>query len=129
MSLAEKLAENVRACFTGIWVHSCEHEDALVEIARLCHNESWRLATWDVDQGLRVAGQSEDGLADTAGADPLAAIRAVSGMATSDSASLLVLVNFHHFLSSAEVVQAVKKLRGPFHHGSPGQEENLRDPG
>jgi hypothetical protein len=48
-TLSEKLAENVRACFAGIWVESCEHEDAILEIGRLCHQESWRLATWDIN--------------------------------------------------------------------------------
>ena len=59
MTLAERLAEYVRACFTGIWIESREHQEALLEIAQLCHRERWRLATWDVDRGLRLAGQPE----------------------------------------------------------------------
>ncbi len=35
MSLTEKLAEQVRACFTGLWIESHEHEDALRDIAAL----------------------------------------------------------------------------------------------
>ena len=46
MPLSEQLADYVRACFTGIWIQSHEHEDALRDIARLCHEENWRLATW-----------------------------------------------------------------------------------
>ena len=38
---------------------------------------------------------------------PLAAVRSVSAMANPDSSSLLVLVNFHRFLQSAEIVQAL----------------------
>ena len=34
MTLSQRLAEYVRACFTGIWIESHEHEDALAEIAR-----------------------------------------------------------------------------------------------
>ena len=30
MSLGEMLREHVAACFTGLWVQSHEHEDALV---------------------------------------------------------------------------------------------------
>ena len=45
MSLTERLSEMVRACFTGLWIESHEHEDALAEIAQLCRNEEWRLAT------------------------------------------------------------------------------------
>ena len=59
MPFAERLAEHVRACFTGIWIESHEHEAALRDIARLCHAEDWRLATWDIDRGLRLPGQAE----------------------------------------------------------------------
>ena len=41
MLLNERLAENVRACFTGIWIQSHEHDEALLEITRLCHSEDW----------------------------------------------------------------------------------------
>jgi hypothetical protein len=103
MTLSQRLAEYVRACFTGIWIQSHEHDDALAEIARLCRAENWRLATWDIDRGLSVAGQE----ADTTGADPLSAIRAVSALADPKGTALLVLDNFHRFLNSAEVVQAL----------------------
>jgi hypothetical protein len=109
MTLSERLAENVRACFAGIWIKSSEHEDALLEIARLCHGENWRFATWDIDQGLRVSGQSANGVSEPNAADPLAAVRALGAMATDDSPSLLVLVNFHRFLNAAEIVQAVAR--------------------
>ena len=103
MTLSQRLAEYVRACFTGIWIQSHEHDDALAEIARLCRAENWRLATWDIDRGLSVAGQE----AETSGADPLSAIRAVSALADPKGTALLVLDNFHRFLNSAEVVQAL----------------------
>ena len=32
MQMANKLAELIRACFTGIWIESHEHDDALDEI-------------------------------------------------------------------------------------------------
>ena len=105
MSLAERLSEYVRACFTGLWIESHEHEDALSEIAALCRQENWRLAVWDIDRGLQAAGQE----AEVAGSDPLAAIRAVSSLAAPDNSALLVLVNFHRFLNSAETVQALAR--------------------
>ena len=40
-------------------------------------------------------------------ADPLAAIRALGSLATPDGTALLVLRNFHRFLGSVEVVQAL----------------------
>ena len=57
MTLAQRLGEYVRACFTGIWIESHEHADALTAIGQLCQQEDWQLATWDIDQGLQVAGR------------------------------------------------------------------------
>ncbi len=54
MNLAERLREYIQACFTGLWIESHEHEDALAEIAQLCRDEDWQLATWDIDAGLGV---------------------------------------------------------------------------
>jgi len=107
MSLSERLAEHVRACFAGLWVQSFEHEDALAEIAQLCRRENWRLAIWDIEQSLQVAGDQDS--AATAGADPLAAIRSLGALASEGMPALLVLVNFHRFLNSAEVVQALAR--------------------
>ncbi len=106
MSLAERLSEYVRACFTGLWIESHEHEDALAEMAGLCRQESWTLAVWDIDRGLQQAGQEAP---DTGGSDPLAAIRALGSLAAANSTALLVLVNFHRFLNSAEIVQALAR--------------------
>ncbi len=55
MILKERLRELVDACFTGIWLQSYEHEDAVAEIAVMCREQAWRLATWDISSGLRVA--------------------------------------------------------------------------
>ena len=103
MALTQRLAEYVRACFTGLWIESFEHEDALLEIAQLCVREKWKLATWNIATGLHIDGAA----ADTGGADPLAAIRALNALGSEESAALLVLVNFHRFLGSAEIVQAL----------------------
>lgn len=108
MTLSERLAEYVRACFTGLWIESHEHVDAVAEIAGLCRREDWRLAIWDVDSGLNLHGQSSD--VDSAGGnDPLSAIRAVNTLATPDGTAILVLQNFHRFLQSAEIVQALNR--------------------
>ena len=109
MQLVNQLSEYVRACFTGLWVQSHEHDDALAEIAELCRQENWRLATWDVDQGLNIPGQQSEGDSDTGGNDPLAAIRSINALANADSSALLVLQNFHRFLNSAEIVQALAR--------------------
>lgn len=106
MSLAVALAEYVRACFTGIWIESHEHQDALSEIAGVCRREHWQLAAWDVDRGLSVGGEAESS---GGSQDPLAAIRSLGAMATPDGTAILVLQNFHRFLSSAEIVQALAR--------------------
>ena len=107
MTLAERLSEYVRAAFSGIYIRSHEHDDAIAEVARLCRDQGWSLATWDVDRGLAVAGRADGANAVPGAADPLAAIRSLAAMATPDGMALLVLRNFHRFLGSAEVVQAL----------------------
>ena len=107
MTLAERLRDLVRAAFSGLYVHSFEHHDAVAEIAALCRREGWTLATWDVDRGLALAASAAEAPAAVQAADPLAAIRALPALATPEGTALLVLKNFHRFLSSAEVVQAL----------------------
>ena len=106
MKINTRLSEYVRACFTGIWIESHEHQDALTEIAQLCRDEQWGLATWDIEAGLSVSGQTEQ---DASSNDPLSAIRSINALATPDGTAILVLQNFHRFLQSAEVVQALAR--------------------
>lgn len=106
MTLSERLQELVRAAFSGIYVRSFEHDDAITEIARLCRQEGWRLATWDVDRGLARAGQDETG-ASVPATDPVAAIRALGALATPNGTAILVLRNFHRYLNSIEVLQTL----------------------
>jgi hypothetical protein len=61
------------------------------------------MAVWDVDRGLQVAGHA----AATAATDPLAAIRSINALAAVDGSALLVLPNFHRFLQSIEILQAL----------------------
>ena len=97
MPLAQQLAEYISACFTGLWIESHEHEDALREIARLCRERNWRLATWDIEQGLQIPGQNNSQTADAGGSDPLAAIRSINALASADNSAILVLANFQKF--------------------------------
>ena len=43
------------------------------------------------------------------GSDPLAAIRSINALASADSSAILVLVNFHRYLASPEIVQALAR--------------------
>src|SRR4051812_30614471 len=98
MTLSERLSELVRACFTGLWVKTFEPDDALAEVARLCRQNRWSLASWDIDRGLVAGSASDSGAGAIAGAtDPLAAIRVLNTLASSDGTAVLVLRNFHRF--------------------------------
>lgn len=105
MTLAERVSEYVRACFTGIWIESHEHQDALAEIGSLCRREGWQVASWDIASGLALPGASSG--SNSAGQDPLAAMRSLSTLADSGGSALLVLQNFHRFLGSPEIVQSL----------------------
>ncbi|MGB4710382.1 MAG: AAA family ATPase [Fuerstiella sp.] len=103
MTLKERLGELVAACFTGVWIESHEHHEAIREILELCRREEWKLAVWDVDQGLQLTGVATGHEAN----DPLAAIRALSAMAA-DETTILVIKNLHRFVASTEVMQALQ---------------------
>ena len=45
MTLSERFRELVRSAFSGIYVQSFEHQDAIAEIAQLCRRERWTLST------------------------------------------------------------------------------------
>jgi ATPase family associated with various cellular activities (AAA) len=107
MTLTERLQELVRAAFSGIYVHSFEHQDAILEIARLCRHQRWSLATWDIDRGFSLSGEADDTAAVTGTTDPLAALRSLNALATPEGTAVLVLKNFHRFMNSVEVVQAL----------------------
>ena len=109
MGLAETLAEYVRACFSGIWITSHEHEDALREIAALCRAEAWAFATWDIATGWQQPGAADHGGEVTSAPDPVSAVRAIHALAMPDGAALVVLPNFHRFLNSPEVIREVAR--------------------
>ena len=54
------------------------------------------MAVWDIDRGLQAGEAAAPGTS-----DPVAAIKTLSSMASTDGAGLLVLPNFHRFLQSA----------------------------
>ena len=107
MTLAERLAEYVRAAFPGLYVVSHEHDDAVAEIATLCRQQAWTLACWDLERGLSIAGTPADTATVPGAADPLAAVRALKALATPDGTALLVLRNYHRFVPGPEVIQAL----------------------
>lgn len=105
MSLSTTLQEYIAAAFTGLWVQSHEHTDALQELAKLCQEQQWVFACWDIEQGLQMGGGGNQ--TSPGSNDPLAAVRAISALAKPESTGVMVLVNFHRFMNSPEIVQAL----------------------
>ncbi len=103
MSLSQRLEEYVRAAFSGIWITSHEHVDAIQEIGSLCQQQGWQFATWNIATGLKCPSQSVEHDV----SDPLAAIRVASVLSSENQTTVLILENFHRFVQSAEIVQAV----------------------
>jgi hypothetical protein len=105
MNLTEQLTDYVHAAFTGLWVLTQEPDEAEREIAQLARQRQWKLAAWDVAQGLRFPTASRETAADVGAGDPLAVLRAVPTLADSDGTALVLLHHFHRFLGNPEVVQ------------------------
>ena len=105
MNLTEQLTDYVNACFTGIWVQTHEPDEAEREITQLARQRGWKLAIWDVANGLRMPGNGSGPRQESAAGDPLAALRAMPALAEHDGTALLLLHNFHKFFGNPEVVQ------------------------
>lgn len=103
--LSRKLREFIAGCFTALWIETYEPTEAISEIQSLCRDESWQLARWSLDRGLQV-GAGDTPAAETGG-DPLAAINAATALGNPNQTTILVLENFHRFLSSSEIVQTL----------------------
>jgi hypothetical protein len=106
LSLTATLTNYINAAFTGIWIQTFEPDEAEREIARHAKELDWKLAVWDVANGLRLARNDKSSHGETAG-DPLAPLRALPALADPDGTALLLLHNFHRFLTNPEVVQTV----------------------
>ncbi len=104
MSLIPELTDHIRAAFSGLYLQTYEPDAALREIRELCRHEGWTCASWDIDQGMSLT----DNDSTNAVSDPLNAVRGLSALASADGTALLVLQNFHRFLGSAEIVQALQ---------------------
>lgn len=103
MKLSDQLTDYVNAAFTGLWVQTHEADEAEREIVQLARQRKWKLAVWDVANGMHLAGS--DTQPEGAGGDPLTALRALPALASKDGTALLLLHNFHKFLTNPEVIQ------------------------
>jgi hypothetical protein len=107
MNLTDQLTDYVHAAFTGLWIRTHESDEAEREIVQLAKNRDWKLASWDIANGLRMSTSANAPSTDTGTNDPLAALRALPALAEKDGTALLLLHNFHKFLNNPEVIQTV----------------------
>ena len=54
MTLTEQLTDYIHAAFSGLWVQTSEPDEAEREILRHARERDWKVAVWDVANGLRL---------------------------------------------------------------------------
>ena len=106
MKLAEQLTDYVHAAYSGLWIQTAEPDEAEREILQLARERAWKIAVWDVANGLRLPGSTNGAAPDGGAGDPLAALRALPALADREGTALLLVHNFHRFLTNPEVIQA-----------------------
>lgn len=105
MKLCDQLTDYVNAAFTGLWVVSHEPDEAEREIVQHAKAKDWKVAVWDVANGLRFPNSKTSGSTEVGGGDPLAVLRSLPALASENGTALLLLHNFHKFLTNPEVIQ------------------------
>src|SRR2546427_5159338 len=105
MKLTYQLTDYDHAAFTGLWIQTFEPDEAEREIVQHARQQKWKLAVWDVANGVRLPLNREGSPSDGSAGDPLAALRALSALAETKGTALLLLHNFHRFLNNPEVIQ------------------------
>lgn len=105
MKLTDQLTDYVRAAFTGLWIQTHESDEAEREIIQHARQQHWKLAVWDIANGLRLPSNPNSAQPDSGANDPLVALRALPALAERNGTALLLLHNFHRFWSNPEVVQ------------------------
>jgi hypothetical protein len=105
MELTDQLTDYVHAAFTGLWIQTNEPDEAEREIVQLARQQEWKVAVWDVANGLSLPSDPGNFRGDSAPGDPLAVLRALPTLADPKGTALLLLHNYHKFFNNPEVVQ------------------------
>jgi hypothetical protein len=105
MTLTDQLTDYVHAAFTGLWIVTQEPDEAEREILRHARQQQWKVAIWDVANGLRLVADADRTTPEAGAGDPLAALRALPALADGHGTALLLLHNFHKFVANPEVIQ------------------------
>jgi hypothetical protein len=104
LKLVDQLTDYINAAFSGLWVQTFEPDEAEREIVQLARQHDWKIAVWDIANGLRLP-TSGNGREAKGSGDPLAALRALPALGDQNGTALLLLHHFHSFLKSPEVIQ------------------------
>ena len=104
MSLGDQFTDYIRACFTGLWIETSEQNEAIQEIQQLCQTQHWDCQVWDIEQGLQPPASDTESLGQ---GDPLAPLTQV--VSAGETPRLILLLNFHRFLASPEIVQCLQR--------------------
>ena len=100
MSLPQKIKELVCAGFSGIWVDTQETADAVETIRKMASERAWGCECWDLDCQLYVHGAQAPG--------PVQALRWLdTPSGRMSQPQLLVLVNYHKYITNPEVMQVL----------------------
>src|SRR3984885_6994773 len=105
MTLSRQLTDYVHAAFSGLYVQTHEPDEAEREICQLARSQKWKIAAWDIAQGVRFPIAPHESATGVGAGDPLAVLRALPTLASRDGTSLLLLHNFHRFFNNPEVIQ------------------------
>ena len=60
MSLVTTLTDYINAAFAGIWIETREPDEAEREIVKHAKEKKWRIVVWDVANGIRIPGSTDD---------------------------------------------------------------------
>lgn len=105
MKLADTITDYIHAAFSGLWLLTAEPDEAEREIVQHARRQNWRIAVWDIANGLRLPTNPSSSPQETGAGDPLAALRALPTLADRSGTALLLVHNFHRYLSNPEVIQ------------------------
>ena len=87
MKLTDQLTDYVNAAFTGLWIQTYEPDEAEREILQHARERQWKVAVWDIANGLRLPNR-QAGAQDTGTGDPLAALRALPALSDDKGTAL-----------------------------------------
>jgi len=76
MKLTDQLTDYIHAACTGLWIQTQEADEAEREILQHARQQGWKVAVWDIANGMRLPGSSSAASGNDA-SDPLAALRAL----------------------------------------------------